>query len=460
MNNEQETIKSRGGVVVRMAPSPTGNLHIGTARAALFNYLFAKKNKGKFILRIEDTDKERSTKEFEEDIMNGFNWLGLSHDEFYRQSERTESYVSHLKKMIESGSAYISKETPTEVGERSEVIRFKNPNKKITFNDLIRGDVAFDTTELGDFVIARSIEEPLYHLAVVVDDFEMGVTHVLRGEDHISNTPRQILIQEGISAPRPIYAHLPLILGKKREKLSKRKHGKAVWVDTYRQEGFLPQALLNYFALLGWNPGNDREIFTIQELIEVFSLEKVQKSGAVFDEEKLKWVNSEHRKIQEKTDNENFEQSTIEAIGKIYKFDNDYQKSSVLEALKISGSIYTTFTEQVNFIQQALDTSPINSLRSLLWKEEKDFSNTIRHIQWVIDNFEKIPEEKWCYEEIRNAIWPYANKEGRGAVLWPIRYALSGKDKSPDPFILATLLKKNTTINKLRSVLDEIKNEK
>jgi glutamyl/glutaminyl-tRNA synthetase len=181
-------------IVVRIAPSPTGNLHIGTARTALFNFLFARQNNGTFIVRIEDTDKERSKKEYEDNILDGFKWLGISHDAFYRQSEREEIYKSYLKKLIEDGYAYISKEEVTEEGKRSEVIRFKNPNTKISFFDLIRGEVVFDTTDLGDFVIARSETEPLYHLAVVIDDHEMGVTHVIRGEDHISNTPRQILI--------------------------------------------------------------------------------------------------------------------------------------------------------------------------------------------------------------------------------------------------------------------------
>ena len=199
-------------VVVRMAPSPTGNFHIGTARTTLFNYLYAKKMGGKFVLRIEDTDKERSKKAFEDNILEGIKWLGLAYDEFYRQSEREDLYKDYVKRMIDAGSAYISKEEPKEEGQRTEVVRFKNPNKKIKFEDEIRGEVEFDTTELGDFVIAKSPEEPLYHLAVVVDDHEMGVTHVIRGEDHISNTPRQILIQEAIGAKRPVYAHLPLIL--------------------------------------------------------------------------------------------------------------------------------------------------------------------------------------------------------------------------------------------------------
>lgn len=281
-------------VIVRMAPSPTGKLHIGTARTTLFNYLFARQSEGKFILRIDDTDTERSTSEFEQNILDGLSWLGLEYDELFRQSERTDVYVSYLKKMVENDSVYISKEEIKEEGQRSKVIRLRNPNKKIIFEDLIRGTVEFDTTELGDFVVAKSLEEPLYHLASVVDDIEMNITHVIRGEDGISNTPRQILIQEAIGALRPIYAHLPLILAPDRSKLSKRKHGESVSLDYYRDKGYSPAAIVNYLALLGWNPGTEQEIFTLGELIKVFDIAKVHKGGAIFDEKKLAWVNRKH----------------------------------------------------------------------------------------------------------------------------------------------------------------------
>ncbi len=276
---------NKENVIVRMAPSPTGKLHIGTARTALYNFLYARQNRGKFILRIEDTDKERSQKEFDTDIIESLNWLGLEYDELYRQSERVAIHESYIKKMLDKNSVYESDDG---------VIRFKNPNKKIKFNDLIRGEIEFDTTDLGDFVIAKSLNEPLYHLAVVVDDYESKITHIIRGEDHISNTPRQILIQEAIGAERPLYAHLPLILASDRSKLSKRKHGESVSLDYYRQKGYLPSAVVNYLALLGWNPGTDQEIFTLDELIKTFDLRKVHKGGAIFDEKKLAWVNRKH----------------------------------------------------------------------------------------------------------------------------------------------------------------------
>lgn len=381
----------KGKVVVRMAPSPTGPLHVGTARTTLFNYLYAKKCGGKFIMRIEDTDKERSTKEFEQNILDGLEWLGLKYDEFYRQSERTEVYVSYVKKMIANGTAYISKETPKEEGDRAEVVRFKNPNKRVIFEDLIRDKVEFDTTELGDFVIAKSPEEPLYHLAVVVDDHEMGITHVIRGEDHISNTPRQILIQEAIGAKRPVYAHLPLMLDADRQKLSKRKHGEAVSVDFYKKAGILPEALINFLALIGWNPGTEQEVFTLNELEKVFDISKVQRGGAIFNEKKLEWFNKEHIKL----------------------LPEEEQFKILLKSI-----------EHEDYLHHApdIDVTKIN------WKTVP-VEETKKHLEEVLE----ILGDK-------DKIMKYAEEMGKGNVLWPLRFALSGKDKSPDPFTLIKVL--------------------
>src|SRR3989344_309501 len=268
-------------VITRFAPSPTGLLHAGNYRTALFAYIFALKNKGEFLLRIEDTDKVRSKKEYEDNIIESLKWLQIKYNKFFRQSERTEIYKNYIKKLIDSGHAYISKETPKEKEGRKEVIRFKNPNKKISWDDLIRGKIEFNTTELNDFVIAKSIDEPVFHLVVVIDDYEMGITHIIRGEDHISNTPRQMLIYEALGLPIPLYAHIPLLLAPDRTKLSKRKG--ALPITTYRDRGYLPEALINYMVLLGWNPGTEQEIMTFDEMMDQFALEKVQKSGAIFN---------------------------------------------------------------------------------------------------------------------------------------------------------------------------------
>ena len=274
-------------IITRFPPSPTGNFHVGSARTALFNFLFARKNNGKFILRIEDTDKARSKKEFEDDIFESLEWLGLKYDEFYRQSDRGKIYRTYIEKILDDGSIY---------EDEDKIIRFKNPNKKITFTDLVLGEITVDTSDLKDFIIARDINEPLYHLTVVLDDFEMGVTHVIRGQEHTPNTARQILVQEAIGAPRPIYVHLPLILNKERAKLSKRDESVLPAIE-YKRLGYLPDALLNFMALNGWNPGGEQEVFSLGELIEKFDISKVQKGGGVFNPEKLDWLNKEHMKL-------------------------------------------------------------------------------------------------------------------------------------------------------------------
>ena len=287
-------------VITRFAPSPTGPLHVGGARTALISYLYAKQNDGRFILRIEDTDKERSKPEYETDIREGLAWLGIQPDEEYRQSDRTEIYKRYLADLIKKDAAYVSREPKKEGEGEVEVVRFRNPNRRVAWKDMVRGEVSFDTTELKDFVIARSVHEPLFHLAVVVDDFESKVSHIIRGEDHISNTPRHILIQEAIGAPQPEYAHLPLILAADRSKLSKRKHAEFASLSHYRAQGIVPEAMVNFLALLGWHPSKSdaSEVLSLSELIEQFDLKRVQKGGAVFDVNKLKWLNREYQKRQ------------------------------------------------------------------------------------------------------------------------------------------------------------------
>lgn len=429
------------GVVVRMAPSPTGSLHIGTLRTTLFNYLYARKLRGKFILRIEDTDKERSTKEYEQDIIDGLSWLGLEYDEFYRQSEREDIYISHIKRLIDSGYAYISKEEPKEKSQRSEVVRFKNPNKKISFDDLVRGAVEFDTTELGDFIIAKSPEEPLYHLAVVVDDHEMGVTHIIRGEDHISNTPRQILIQEALGAKRPVYAHIPLIFDKNRAKLSKRKHGESVRVGAYKDRGFLPQALLNYLALLGWNPGNEKEIFTLGELVSEFDIAKVQKSGAIFDEEKLRWVNKEHIKMADK-----------EEISKLVR-DKIEER---FPAQDIPDILISVVLERIEIISDIDEMLGAGELDYFFRNPDLDKGK----ISWKTDGAEVTVEHMGRAKEIISSgedLMKYAEEVGKGSVLWPVRYALSGREKSPDPFTLITALGKEESVKRIEKAIELLK---
>jgi glutamyl-tRNA synthetase len=456
---------SRPSVITRFPPSPTGLLHIGRARTALFNYLFARQNNGQLVFRIEDTDKERSKKEYEQDIIESLKWLAISYDSGpFRQSERTEIYQGYVKQMCDAGFAYISKEEPTEEDKaqgrtRTEVIRFKNPNKRIIFHDIIRGEVSFDTTELGDFVIARSLEEPLYHLTVVVDDFLMGVTHIIRGEDGISNTPRQILIQEAIGAPRPFYAHVPLILAKDRSKLSGR-HG-AVSVTEYRKLGFLPQALVNYLALLGWNPGTDQEIFSMEELVSAFKLDRVQKGGAVFSEEKLRWINKEHMKRLPQEELAHIvEEALIEGgvdnstIGKAGKGVIAHMIPLALERAETIIEMKDQAKSMMYFFKP-----PLYKAEDLLWKDEKDPKKIVAHLRSVLTLIEQIPDASdslnvFTKDEIKKVLWPYADANGRGAVLWPMRYALSGAPKSPDPFTLAEILGKKETMQRIEAAVN------
>jgi glutamyl-tRNA synthetase len=311
---------------VRIAPSPSGYLHIGTARAALFNWLYARKNGGKFLVRIEDTDTERSSAEMVKVIIDSLKWLGLESDEpLVYQSNRYDLYKQYVAKLVESGKAYRCWCSPETLKQKQEqaiaekrtsrydrtcyhlseqekqanvaagkpaAIRLFVGDGATTFNDLVLGDLKREHTELDDFVIARSDGRAVYNMAVVVDDHEMGISHVIRGNDHVANTFKQILIYKGLGFDLPQFAHLPLILAKDRSKMSKR-HG-AVAVTDYAKLGYLKEAVVNFIALLGWSPGDDREVMTLAEMIESFSLDKINSANAIFDLEKLNWMNGEY----------------------------------------------------------------------------------------------------------------------------------------------------------------------
>lgn len=431
-------------VIVRFPPSPTGLLHVGGVRTALYNYIFAKQNAGDFVLRIEDTDKERSKKEYEQDILDSLEWLGLDFDnkgQIWRQSERTEIYRNKIQELIKKGSAYISQETE---GDNKEVVRFKNPGGKIKFKDLIRGEVEIDVGDLNDFVIAKNINEPLYHLTVVVDDLEMGVTHVIRGEDHISNTPRQILILEALGGERPTYAHLPLVLATDKSKLSKRKHGESVSLKYYKEKGYEPEAILNFLSLVGWNPGTDKEIFTLEELIKEFDLSKVQKKGGVFNIEKLNWVNKEHilrsprdsqiTKLKSETSKTRFSQNPkLEDADFIEKFLN-----LLLERIHRWGEVEELINAgEFDYLFEAPTPEPAK----ICWKNQSKEAakNNLEEIIKIISDPDQIMQ--------------HAERVGKGEVLWPLRYALSGKDKSPDPFSLMKILGEQESKNRVLAAI-------
>lgn len=424
--------------VTRFAPSPTGFLHMGNYRTAVFAYLYAKKMGGKFILRIEDTDRVRSKPEYEDNIIESLHWLGLSYDERYRQSEHVQSHTTHLKRLIDEDKAYVSREEAKDgSGVIKEIVRFRNPKKIVAFDDMVRGRIETDTTDLGDFVIAKSITEPLFHLAVVVDDHEEGVTHVIRGEDHIPNTPRQMLIAEALGFPHPTYAHLPLVLAEDRTKLSKRKG--ALPVTEYRAMGFLPQALLNFMAFIGWNPGGEQEIYELAELIPLFDLAKIHKGGAIFNLEKLKWMNKEHMRRQSR-------EAQMECIAPYMK---EYPQPllekllpTIIDRITAYGELASIEETEFRFFLRR----PSIEKERIIFKDDEPTKSKL-HLEQVKKLLESADFSS--PEAVKAAVMPYATDEGKGSVLWPLRMALSGQEKSVDPFTILYVLGKDESFARI-----------
>lgn len=485
----------------RIAPSPTGDLHIGTARAALFNYLFARKLGGKFIIRIEDTDLERSSKEYEKNILDGLEWLGIEADEGprqggpfgpYRQSERLEKYGPYLERLLKEEKAFYCFHSKAELEEEKNklleikkpplhlcefrhmgleeaetlkdikndfVIRFKNHvGQKVSFNDLIRGEVVFESDLIGDFSLAKSISEPLYNFAVVIDDYEMEISHVIRGEDHIANTPKQILLLEALGLKRPLYAHLPLILGADKSKLSKR-HA-ATSLDDYKNEGYLAEAIFNFISLLGWHPEGDEEVLAKKEIISRFSLERAQKSGAIFDLAKLDWMNGEY--IRRKSLAE-----LVELSGPFFK---DFLRNPNVQLDRQAGKAQMPNKNLEKII--ALEQPRIKKLSELpektgyffkkpeydknllVWKDmsEEEIATSLKK---SVDLLEKNKNEDIL--KIEEIFLEEASREGdRGRILWPLRVALSGLKFSPSPFAIMEILGTEESLERLREALNKL----
>lgn len=514
---EELKMQKPGEVRVRIAPSPTGFLHVGLARAALFNYLFAKQKGGSFVLRIEDTDLERSKPEFEKDILESLKWLGLEWDEGpeidgqygpYRQSERLETYKKYLEKLLAEDNAYycfcseedletqrqyqmsqglapcysgkcanLNKETAKKwlAEGKPSVIRFRTEPKKIWFEDLIRGRLEFDTALLGDMVIAKNLTSPLYNFAVVVDDYEMKISHVIRGEDHISNTPKQILFQEALVFPRPQYAHLPLILGSDRTKLSKR-HG-AVSVSTYRKEGYLPEALINFMAFLGWNPGDEREVYSLASLAKEFSLEKVQRAGAVFNLKRLEFLNGFYirqksmEKLTELCLPYLIEAGLLTPVFKEFQQLPPYTAKEIVLKYKVSetgeeinsealGKIILLYQERLKKLSEIVELTDflfkekLTYDKNLLkWKEmpDKEVKDSLNNLEKILS---KIKPEDWKKETLENVLMTEAEKTGdRGKILWPLRVALTGKQASAGPFEVAEILGREKTLKRIKEAI-------
>lgn len=455
---------------VRIAPSPTGPLHIGVTRSALFNYLFAKKHGGKFVLRIEDTDLERSDPKYEKDIIDGLKWLGIEWDEIYHQSKRTKIYEKYLKKLLDNGQAYYD-----------EIIWFKNPNKKVVFDDLIRGRVEFDSGLFDDFSIAKDLKTPLYNFAVVIDDYEMKITHVIRGEDHVSNTPKQVLIQEALGLPMPKYAHLPLILGPDKTKLSKR-HG-TVSITDYKEQGYLPEAMVNFMALLGWsaqgrsavgrNP-REEEIFSMKQLIKEFSLEKVQKGGAIFNIEKLDWFNGYYirqlplDKLIEPCIPYLIKNGSIEPKFKSEQYPPGYGGYSIREEHIVSETKEKLEPEKLKKIialeqERMKKFSEVGELTEFFFKDKLKYKPELlrwktmskKEIKDSLDKVEKIlsdvKEKDFTAKKLEKILVVKAEEtRDRGELLWPLRVALTGREASPSPFEIAEILGKEKVLKRIK----------
>lgn len=442
MNTDQKQI------ITRMAPSPTGRFHVGGIRTAFYNYAFARKHGGKFILRIEDTDKERSSEEFEKEIYEAFAWVGMEYDEVYRQSEHLARHQELLRQLIESGYAYEGE--AAENGE-GNVIRFKNPNTSITFDDQILGKITFDTTDLGDFVIARNMESPLYHLAVVIDDYDEGVTHVIRAQEHLANTPRQILILEALGFGRPVYAHVPFILGADGKKKLSKRDGDVAILD-YREKGYLPEAMMNFLAFIGWNPGGEKEIFNTQELVDLFDLTKVQKGPAGYNIDKLNWINKEHIKTLSRDEQCAAVMPYVEHLDHFDTEVFDRAFDTILERLNVWSDMATMIEEgeiQYFFSPQKYETG------NLVWKKS-DAQHALEHLQAVRTQIEEYTGA-WIAGALKDLLWEYAEEHGKGDVLWPLRYALSGRDRSPDPFVLLFILGKEESSQRIVTAIDLLK---
>lgn len=459
-------------VVTRFAPSPTGTLHIGGVRTALFNYVYAKQNEGLFLIRIEDTDRERSTKEFEKNILDNLSSIGLNPDEKpINQSERNDIYLAAAEKIIESGNAYwcdCSQETleqmrneQTAAGKkpmydgRSRKLGLKRSNEtvlrlatpedgEIIVNDLIRGEIAFRNSELDDLILLRSDGTPTYHLCNVVDDFEQNVTTVIRGEDHISNTPRQIHIQNALGYPELEYAHLPLVLGTDKKRLSKR-HA-ATNLEEYREVGYLDSAIINTLARLGWSKG-DNEVFYLEDLIKDFNIKEVQKAGAIFDITKLEWVNSQHLANLSLEDFKDHLEPFLNEID--IDINNHSNVNLMIDALRSSESTLSGIAKSL-----------IPYYKDVISYDEKAISKFLDGKKFILEDIKELLTEVdiWDEESIDVVLKEYQsnNDLSTPAVNQPIRIALTGSTKSPSLGLTLSIFGKDASLSRISALINNI----
>lgn len=484
---------------LRFPPSPTGKIHIGNMRTALFNWLVAKQKDGELVLRIEDTDQERSTKEFEDIIIKEMNWLGLNADEGvgiggdngpYRQTERIDIYEKYAQKLLDSDYAYKCYCTKEELEEmrqkaiendemprydgscrnlteeerkeyeaegREPVIRFKLPaeEREIIVEDLIRGDVSFSSSVLDDFIIFKSDGMPTYNFAVVIDDALMNISHVIRGEDHLSNTPKQILIYEALGFDLPEFAHLPLILDENKAKLKKRGED-SVYIGEFREQGYLPEALFNFMALLGWAPGDEEEILSKEEIIERFAVEDINKSGAVFDREKLNWMNGKYIRAAEL---DRIVELSIPFLLDSGLVDKDYIENNkewikkVVDEARTGVDYLAQIPEEAElFLTEIEFDDPKEAAEEF---KGEDVSLVFKTLKEKIFAKEKLTAEAVgeIFKELKNEL-----DVGGRTIYHPTRLAITGKGSGPEMTSVISIFGAEEVARRLDSALELAKN--
>ncbi len=463
-----------------MPPSPTGHLHLGTARAALFNWLFAKKNGGEIIFRWEDTDRERSKTEFEEEILEGLKWLGMDFlkGKIYRQTECTATHEQYLKRLWEEEKilpCFVTPEelqtlrenaaknhegfvfwTPSRDMTREElqakmdagekfVWRLKTPkNQWVNFKDLVRKKISVNTDTLGDFAVARSDGSVLYYLANVIDDWTQGVTHVIRGEDHISNTPKQILIYEALNAPLPEFAHLPLIIDQNKKKLSKRNvlPGVCVLIKDFQEAGFIPEGVVNGLVFLGWNPKSTEEIFSLKDLEERFDIAHVNPAAAMYDFEKMIWFNAQWMRRVD--------------IEKLQKYYTEFSGETVdINALEVAREKAKTLVELKDELSYLVSDPGLD--KNLLGNEKWGLSVETAQgtLKSILEMCQNISEAEWNRDTLKEKSIEKIAELGlkNGEFLWPFRIALANRQGSAGPFEIAEVIGKDETRKRLERAL-------
>ncbi|MFH1668003.1 MAG: glutamate--tRNA ligase [Candidatus Komeilibacteria bacterium] len=473
-------------VVTRFAPSPTGMLHIGGLRTALYSYLVAKQNNGKFILRIEDTDQSRFVVGATEDIINTLTELSLQPDNLsnlYYQSKNIQKYQNYAERLIKQNKAYycfcsaerlanlrkeqiVKKQAPGYDGHcrnldqktidnykrlnKPRVIRFKTPRQEeIKFSDVVRGEISIKTDNIDDQVLIKSDGFPTYHLAVIIDDHQMGVTHIIRGEEWLPSTPKHVLLYQAFDWDLPKYIHLPLLLNKDRSKLSKRSNDVAA--HDYLQKGYLPEAMINFMVLLGWNPGDDRELFTLDQLINEFKLEKINKSGAIFDLDKLNWFGQQYF---QKMSTDEFYQSARAWLSKYDEKIVHHFNKNVAAACQTRISHFAEIKTAFSHLFNDIELDP----KSLIFKKSTQ-ELTLQGLSEVMKDLKNINENSWNADNLQLHLASLVRKLnlGNGDVFWPVRYALSGKEKSETPVELLMELGKEKSLARIDKAITYLK---